>query len=41
MSFYDAMGYIFRDGFGTGSQTAEQVVSGIAGLLFGKESKQK
>ena len=35
--FYDAMDYIFREGFGTGSRTAGQVVSGIAELLFGKE----
>ena len=34
--FYEAMDYIFRDGFGTGSQTVDQVVSGIQGLLFGK-----
>ena len=36
-AFYDAMDYIFRDGFGTGSETARKVVSGITGLLFGKE----
>ncbi len=36
-SFYDAMGYVFREGFGTGSQTADSVVSGITGLLFGKK----
>ena len=35
-AFYSAMDSIFRDGFGTGSKTAEKVVSGIAGLLFGK-----
>ena len=36
-AFYEAMDYVFRDGFGTGSQTAKKVVSGITGLLFGKE----
>ena len=36
-AFYDAMDYVFRDGFGTGSQTINDVVSGIAQLLFGKE----
>ncbi len=36
-AFYDDMNYVFRDGFGTGSQTAEKVVSGLAELLFGKE----
>ena len=36
-AFYEAMDYVFREGFGTGSQTARKVVSGITGLLFGKE----
>ena len=36
-AFYDAMNYVFREGFGTGSQTAKEVVSGITGLLFGKQ----
>ena len=36
-AFYDAMGYVLRDGFGTGSQTASKVISGLTGLLFGKE----
>ena len=36
-AFYDAMDYLFREGFGTGSQTVNDVVSGITGLLFGKE----
>ena len=36
-AFYDAMDDIFREGFGTGSQTARKVVSGITGLLFGKQ----
>ena len=34
---YEGMDYVFRDGFGTGSQTVKDVTSGIAGLLFGKE----
>ena len=38
-AFYDAMDYIFREGFGTGSQTARNVLSGISGLLFGKEKE--
>ena len=36
-AFYEAMDYVFREGFGTGSQTARKVLSGITGLLFGKE----
>lgn len=36
-AFYDAMDYVFRDGFGTGSQTVDTVVGGISRLLFGKE----
>ncbi len=36
--FYEAMDYVFREAFGTGSQTINDVVSGIAGLLFKKES---
>ena len=36
-AFYEAMDYIFREDFGTGSQTVDQVVSGIKGLLFGKD----
>ena len=36
-AFYDAMDYIFRDGFGTGSQTSQNIVSEIAQLFFGKE----
>jgi hypothetical protein len=31
------MDYIFRDGFGTGSQTAKNILSEISSLLFGKE----
>ncbi len=38
-AFYTAMDDIFREGFGTGSQTVKDVVSGITGLLFGKEEK--
>ena len=36
-AFYDAMGYIFRDGFGTDSQTARNVLSGITDLFLGKD----
>lgn len=36
-AFYEAMGYIFREGFGTDSKTAESIINGIKGLLFGKE----
>ena len=35
-AFYEAMNYVFRQGFGTGSQTVRSVVGGITGLLFGK-----
>ena len=35
-AFYDVMDYVFRDDFGTSSKTSENVVSGIAGLLFGE-----
>lgn len=38
-SFYDAMGSVFREGFGTGSKSGENVINGIAGLLFGKQEK--
>ena len=38
-AFYEAMDYVFRDGFGTGSKAVETVVSGISGLLFGKKEK--
>lgn len=37
--FYEAMDYIFREGFGTGSKTAGNIISGLTGLLFGKEEK--
>lgn len=36
-AFYEAMDYIFRDGFGTGSKYAEQMSSGLAELLFGEK----
>ena len=35
-AFYDLMDYVFRAGFGTGSQTMEDIVNGLTGLLFGK-----
>ena len=34
-TFYDAMDYIFRGGFGTESQTAKETIDGLSGLLFG------
>ena len=37
--FYEAMEYIFRDGFGTGSETVKDVISGFSGLLFGSKEK--
>ena len=37
--FYECMDYAFREGFGTGSKTVENVVTGITGLLFGKKEK--
>ena len=36
-AFYEAMDYVFREGFGTGSNTAKKIISGITGLLFRKE----
>ena len=33
--FYHSMDSVFRDGFGTGSQNAEQIMSGLKGMLFG------
>ncbi len=39
-SFYEAMGSVFREGFGTGSKTGENILSGIAGLLLGKQEKK-
>ena len=35
--FYDTMDLIFREGFGTGSETVKGVAGMIKGLLFGKE----
>ena len=35
--FYHSMDYVFRDGFGTGSQNAEKTISGLSDMLFGKE----
>ena len=35
--FYAAMDYVFRDGFGTGSETVKNLAGMIKGLLFGKE----
>ena len=35
--FYKAMENIFRDGFGTYSQTVKDVLGGITGLLVGKK----
>ena len=37
--FYENMEEVFRVGFGTGSQTAKEVMDGISGLLFGKKEK--
>ncbi len=34
--FYDAMGDVFRDGFGTGGATAEKVMNGLKDLMSGK-----
>ena len=34
-AFYEAMDYVFRDGFGTGSKTAESFLDGLKNLLFG------
>lgn len=36
-AFYESMGYIFREGFGTESQAAKHVLNGISELFFGKE----
>ena len=38
-AFYESMDNVFREGFGTGSKTVENVVNGISGLLFGKKEK--
>ena len=36
-AFYLSMDEIFRDDFGTGSETAKKATSWFSGLLFGKE----
>ena len=36
-AFYDVMDYIFRDDFGTSSQTAKKVVTNLKEMLFGAE----
>ena len=38
-AFYEAMESIFREGFGTGSETTKSIFEGISGLLFGKKDK--
>ena len=35
-NFYDAMDYIFREDFGTGSKTVDKIKSGFTGFLFGE-----
>lgn len=35
-AFYETMAYIFRESFGTGSKTDEQMTSGLSDLLFGE-----
>lgn len=35
-AFYEAMDCVFREGFGTGSKTAETMLDGLSDLLFGK-----
>ena len=32
--FYEAMGFIFRPGFGSDSKVADRIVDGIKGLFF-------
>jgi len=36
-AFYETMDYIFRDGFGTGSESAKEIKDGLASLFFGEE----
>ncbi len=38
-AFYDAMDYLFRDSFGTNSETGKDVLNGIIGALFGKKQE--
>ena len=40
-AFYEAMGDVFRQGFGTESKTHQSIVSGISSLLFGGGSSGK
>lgn len=35
--FYNGMDYVFRDGFGTGSQTGKEEMDELTGMLFGQE----
>ena len=35
--FYEAMDYVFREGFDTCSKIVDNTLNGITGLLFGKE----
>ena len=37
--FYDAMDYVFRESFGTKSETVKKTYSWITGLLFGNTDK--
>ena len=39
LGFYETMGSVFRDGFGTGSKHASNFIEGLSGLLFGKDKK--
>jgi len=36
-AFYETMDSVFREGFGTRSKTAEKIIGGITGLLFGRD----
>ncbi|MGX8679746.1 MAG: hypothetical protein ACQGQO_11680 [Sphaerochaetaceae bacterium] len=38
-SFYEAMDYVFRDAFGTGSEVVENVISGFTSLFFKKDKE--
>jgi len=38
--FYDAMGSVFRKGFGTASETAGNIASELTGLLFVKKEEE-
>ena len=39
-AFYDAMDYVFREAFGTGSNAVRKILDGISELLYGKEEKE-